>query len=60
MRRVDAGWQDPREAQADELGGRGAHPTGGVEVSAVRDSPTQMAVLDLAQALHVHPAIAAG
>ena len=60
LRRVDAGRQDPREAQADEWAEEALVPRAAWEASPVRDSPTPMAVLDLAHALQVHPAIIAG
>ena len=60
LRRVDAGRQDPREAQADEWAEEALVPRAAWEASPVQDTPTPMAVLDLAQALQVHPAIVAG
>ena len=60
LRSLDARRQDPREAQADEWAEEALLPRTTWETSAVRERPTPMAVLDLAQALHVHPAIVAG
>ena len=60
LRRVDAGRQDPREEQADEWAEEALIPGAAWDASAARHSPTPMAVLDLAQALQVHPAIVAG
>ena len=60
LRSLDAGRQDPREAQADEWAEEALLPRTTWETSTVREHPTPMAVLDLAQALHVHPAIVAG
>ena len=60
MRRVDAGRHDPREEQADEWAEEALIPGAAWDASAARHSPTPMAVLDLAQALQVHPAIVAG
>ena len=60
LRTVNTGTQDPREAQADEWAEEALLPRTTWEPSTVREHPTPMAVLDLAQALHVHPAIVAG
>ena len=51
---------DPREAQADEWAEEALIPRKLWEASAVRDRPTTMAVMNLANALQVHPAIVAG
>ena len=60
LRRSDVGRQDPREKQADEWAEEALIPREAWETSDVRERPTPMAVLSLAQALHVHPAIVAG
>ena len=60
LRSLDEGRQDPREAQADEWAEEALLPRTIWETSTVREHPTPMAVLELAQALHVHPAIVAG
>ena len=60
LRSLDAGRQDPREAQADDWAEEALLPRMTWEASTAREHPTPMAVLDLAQALHVHPAIIAG
>ena len=60
LRTVNTETQDPREAQADEWAEEALLPRATWETSTVRERPTPMAVLDLAQALHVHPAIIAG
>ena len=60
LRTFDAGRQDPREAEADEWAEEALIPRTAWESSVVRERPTPMVVLDLAQALHVHPAIVAG
>ena len=60
LRRLDGGRQDPREAQADEWAEEALVPRAAWEASGVRDRPTPMAVLNLAQAAGVHPAIVAG
>ena len=60
LRRLDAGRQDPREEQADEWAEEALVPRSTWEGSGVPERPTPMAVLNLAQALRVHPAIVAG
>ncbi len=60
LRGTDTGAQDPREAQADQWAEEALIPSDAWERSAVRERPTPMAVLSLAQALHVHPAVVAG
>ena len=60
LRGVDAGTQDPREAQADEWAEEALIPLAAWETTPVRQRPTPMAVLSLAQALQVHPAVVAG
>ena len=60
LRRLGEGRQDPREAQADDWAEEALLPRTIWETSTVRERPTPMAVLELAQALHVHPAIVAG
>ena len=60
LRSLDQGRQDPREAQADEWAEEALLPRTTWETSPVQEHPTPMAVLDLAQTLHVHPAIVAG
>ncbi len=52
--------EDPREAQADEWAEEALIPRLDWEASAVRDRPTTMAVMNLANALQVHPAVVAG
>ena len=48
------------EAQADEWAEEALIPREIWETSAVRRSPTPMAVVNLANALQIHPAIVAG
>ena len=60
LRRLDGGRRDPREAEADEWAEEALVPRAAWEASDVRDRPTPMAVLNLAQAMGVHPAIVAG
>lgn len=60
LRKVEGGREDPREAQADEWAEEALIPRAVWETSAVRDNPTPMAVMSLANVLQVHPAIVAG
>ena len=60
LRKLEGRREDPREAQADEWAEEALIPRSAWEASAVRDRPTTMAVMHLANALHVHPAIVAG
>ena len=60
LRAVKAGREDAREAQADEWAEEALIPRVVWEASAARDDPTPMTVMNLAQALQVHPAIVAG
>ena len=60
LRRLEDGRQDPREQEADEWAEEALIPRRAWDGSDVLTSPTPMAVLSLAQALHVHPAIVAG
>src|SRR3546814_20946748 len=60
LRDVEGGKGDPKEAQADEWAEEALVPRAIWETSAARDTPTPMAVINLAKALHIHPAIIAG
>ena len=60
LRKLDGRREDPREAQADEWAEEALIPRMDWEASAVRDRPTTAAVMNLARALQVHPAIVAG
>ena len=60
LRAVKAGREDAREAQADEWAEEALIPRVVWEASAARDDPSPMTVMNLAQALQVHPAIVAG
>ncbi len=60
LRKLEGRREDPREAQADEWVEEALIPRSVWEASAVRDHPTTMAVMNLANALQVHPAIVAG
>jgi len=60
LRKVEGPREDPREAQADEWAEEALIPKAVWEASAVKDHPTPMAVMNLANALEIHPAIVAG
>ena len=60
LRKLEGRQEDPREMQADEWAEEALIPRSVWEVSTVRDWPTTMAVMNLANALQVHPAIHAG
>ncbi len=60
LRKLEGRREDPREMQADEWAEEALIPRSVWETSAVRDRPTTMAVMNLANALQVHPAIVAG
>ena len=60
LRTVGGGRESPREAQADEWAEEAIIPWTAWEASAVRERPTSMAVMNLANVLQVHPAIIAG
>ena len=60
LRRLEGRREDAREMQADEWAEEALIPRSVWEASAVRELPSSMAVLNLANALHVHPAIVAG
>ncbi len=60
LRGAEGRREDPREAQADEWATEALVPQAVWEASAARERPTPMAVMNLAHALQVHPAIIAG
>ncbi len=60
LRRIEGGRVDHKEAQADEWAEEALIPKSVWETSSVRDHPTPMAVMSLANVLKVHPAIVAG
>ncbi|MEE8092620.1 MAG: transcriptional regulator [Gammaproteobacteria bacterium] len=60
LRDLEGGREYPKEAQADEWAEEALIPRSIWETSAVRRQPTAMAVINLAKALQVHPAIVAG
>lgn len=60
LRDMERGKGDPKEAQADEWAEEALVPRAIWATSAVRHTPTPMAVINLAKKLKVHPAIIAG
>jgi len=60
LREVEGGRRDPKEAQADQWAEEALVPLAIWETSEARRNPTPMAVVSLAKALQVHPAIVAG
>lgn len=60
LRNLNESPGDPREAQADEWAEEALIPRKVWEKSVVRDRPTTMAVVNLANSLQIHPAIVAG
>jgi HTH-type transcriptional regulator/antitoxin HigA len=60
LRNVAGGYEDHKELQADEWAEEALVPHKMWETSSVRVNPTPMAVISLANALQIHPAIVAG
>jgi HTH-type transcriptional regulator / antitoxin HigA len=60
LRDVHAARRDSREAEADEWAENGLIPEDIWNTSKVKDNPTPLAVMELAQRLGIHPAIIAG
>jgi HTH-type transcriptional regulator/antitoxin HigA len=60
LRDVEGGRRDPKEVQADHWAEEALVPLAIWEASEARRHPTPMAVVSLARALQVHPAIVAG
>lgn len=60
LRGVEGRREDPRETQADEWAQEALVPRSAWEASAACKRPTPMAVMSLARALQIHPAIIAG
>ena len=60
LRGVEGRREDPKEAQADEWAQEALVPSSAWQASAARKRPTPIAVMNLARALQVHPAIIAG
>jgi HTH-type transcriptional regulator/antitoxin HigA len=60
LRDVHAARRDSRETEADEWAENGLIPEDIWNTSKVKDKPTPLAVIELAQRLGIHPAIIAG
>jgi HTH-type transcriptional regulator / antitoxin HigA len=60
LRNLEGDREDPTELQADEWAEDALIPRAIWETSAVREQPTPMGVINLANALQIHPAIVAG
>jgi HTH-type transcriptional regulator / antitoxin HigA len=60
LRDIEGERRDPKEAQADEWAEEALVPHAIWETSEARRNPTPMSVLNLSNALKVHPAIVAG
>lgn len=60
LRKQEGEQEDPREQEADDWAEEALIPEAVWEASAVRENPTPMAVMNLAKALEIHPAIIAG
>lgn len=60
LRDMEGGRADPKEAQADEWAEEALVPSAVWETSEARRNPSPMAVVNLAKAIQVHPAVVAG
>ncbi len=60
LRDVTGARRDPREEEADEWAEAGLIPEDVWKTSRVKDDPSPLAVMELAQRLGIHPAIIAG
>jgi HTH-type transcriptional regulator/antitoxin HigA len=60
LRDVEGVRPDPKEDEADEWAENGLIPKAVWESSRVKESPSPLAVIELAQQLEIHPAIIAG
>jgi HTH-type transcriptional regulator/antitoxin HigA len=60
LRDVEDSGQNPKEAQADQWAEEALVPEAAWDESVVRESPTGMAVINIAHEIGVHPAIVAG
>lgn len=60
LRAVQGARRVPRETEADEWAEHGLIPEDIWNISKVKDNPTPLAVMELAQRLGIHPAIIAG
>ncbi len=60
LSKVEGQREDPRESEADEWAAEALIPHDAWQTSTAGEDPTPLAVMHLAQVLHVHPAIVAG
>jgi HTH-type transcriptional regulator / antitoxin HigA len=60
LRDVEGVRRDPKEDEADEWAENGLIPKAVWESSRVKENPSPLAVIELAQQLEIHPAIVAG
>lgn len=60
LRNVEDAYRDPREEEADSWAENGLIPSDIWSTSRVKDDPSPLAVVELAQRLGIHPAIIAG
>ncbi len=60
LRDVEGVRRDPKEDEADEWAESGLIPDTVWQTSRVKDNPSPLAVMELAQRLEIHPAIVAG
>jgi HTH-type transcriptional regulator/antitoxin HigA len=60
LRNVKGTPSDPKEDEADEWAENGLIPSDVWSTSSVKDNPSSLAVMELAQRLGIHPAIVAG
>ena len=60
MRDVEGARRDQKEVEADEWAENGLIPADQWRLSRVRETPSPIAVVELAQQLGIHPAIVAG
>lgn len=60
LRKSEGAREDPREKEADDWAEEALIPQEAWDSSVVKDRPSSMAVMSLANALEIHPAIVAG
>ena len=60
LRKAEGAGEDPREKEADDWAEEALIPQEAWDSSVVKDRPSSMAVLSLANTLEIHPAIVAG
>jgi HTH-type transcriptional regulator/antitoxin HigA len=60
LRDVEGVRRDPKEDEADEWAENGLIPEKVWQTSCVKDNPSPLVVMEMAQRLEIHPAIVAG